>query len=167
MLTASSSRASSAESTILAGDLNLREWEARRAGVEDSGGRHWRDAWQAAGADEALAATWHQYRLDRILFRRGNSLQAIQGGFSALQASESDHRGIRAVILVRPSELEECPPLPGLAPPLRRGARGRRGGRGVARRPTKCEACAKIEQSTAHDAGGPSMPPARKRTSSD
>ena len=39
---------------------------------------------------------------------------------------------------------------------MRRGLRGRVGDKGVARRPTKFAACAKVEPSTAHDAGGPS-----------
>ena len=40
--------------------------------------------------------------------------------------------------------------------PLRAGVRARVGTRGIARRPARCEACAKIEPHTEHNEGGPS-----------
>jgi hypothetical protein len=143
------------EAVLLAGDLNLRDWEARRAGIGDDGGNKWFDAWHVAGAEKALASTWKGLRFDRILFRRSGPLEPISDGFFISEAPESDHRGIRSVLRLQPTADAQIDSLIGLALPLRRGARARCGRRGVGRRPTKHEACAKIEQSTVHDAGGP------------
>ena len=53
---------------ILAGDLNVRAWEAARAKIGDDGGAHWHDAWHTAGANPAAASTWRRHRFDRILY---------------------------------------------------------------------------------------------------
>ena len=147
---------------VFAGDLNLRPWEAIRAKVGDDGGKQWRDAWHAAGADPAVAPTWRSHRYDRILYH-AHSAHAAQAtltccpdSFALTWAAESDHRGVACNFLLQPADDgDAAPPLTGLARPLRRGARGRTGGRGVARRPTKLDSCAKMEPSTAHDACGP------------
>ena len=51
------------EAVLLAGDLNIRDWEARRTGIGEDGGNRWFDAWHVAGAEKALASTWKGLRL--------------------------------------------------------------------------------------------------------
>ena len=128
--------------SVLAGDLNLRAWEAQRAKVAEDGGRKWSDAWHHAGADPNLAGTWRDARYDRILLRRApggtDAAEFVGGCFHLEQADESDHRGVCCAIRL-PSESESGNQtgVPGVAFPLRRGLRGRVGDKGVARRPTK------------------------------
>ena len=119
------------------------------------------DAWHAAGAAPNAASTWQDHRYDRVLFRAQDDqarLTCSPGTFTLNDATESDHRGISCTMqLQRVGTIYERSdkPLPGLARPLRRGARGRTVGGGVARRPTAHDSCAKMEPSTAHDAAGP------------
>ena len=141
---------------ILAGDLNVRAWVAARAKIGDDGGAHWHDAWHTAGANSAAASTWRKQRFDRILFNTPSALTYFPDSFALTHATESDHCGVACTLLLRQADDHgSAPPLAGLTRPLRRGARGRAGGHGVARRPTKLDSCAKMEPSTAHDAGGP------------
>ena len=108
------------EAVLLAGDLNLRDWEARRAGIGDDGGNKWFDAWHVAGAEKALASTWKDLRFDRILFRRSGALEPISGGFFISEATESDHRGIRSALRLQPTADAQGDSVTGLALPLRR-----------------------------------------------
>ena len=145
--------------SVLAGDFNIRDWEAHRAKVGDDGGKKWQDAWHKGGAMPSFQATWKEYRFDRIFWRssdlEGVSPELIPDSFRLLHATESDHQGVCCTLLVPRVQPEQIQAIRGLADPLRRGARGRVGNRGVARRPGKFAACAKVEPSTAHDAGGP------------
>ena len=143
------------EAVLLAGDLNLRNWEATKSKVGDDGGKHWHDVWHLAGADAANASTCNNRRYDRVYCMRGSALTYVPNSFRLLAASESDHAGIQCRFQLRTTGHTTSASLRGLARPLRRGARGRTCGHGVARRPTKFDACAKMEPSSMHDPGGP------------
>ena len=111
----------------------------------------WCDAWVQAGSDETLAPTWANQRYDRILFRRERACETnlFAGGFHLIPRDKSDHHAVSCTLCIPPEDLcGETQPPPGVAYPHRRGLR-------VCRRPTRCQACAKVEPSTAHDAGGP------------
>ena len=152
-------RRDSTSLSVLAGDLNMREWESQRARLDNDGGSMWCDAWYMAGGDPMLAGTWQDKRYDRILWRRAPGGQEqpeyVDGSFELLEATESDHRGLRCSVRLQIAAATKSRSTPGLSWPLRRGARGRIAGHGVARRPTKYDACAKIELSTVHDVDGP------------
>ena len=102
--------------------------------------------------------TFGRQRFDRILFRRERPCETnlFEGGFQLIDRSQSDHHAVSCSLRMPAEDLSgEIRPPPGVAFPLRRGMRGRVGNHGVCRRPTKCQACAKVEPSTAHDSGGP------------
>ena len=126
--------------------------------VGDSGGAKWCDAWHASGAPAVSKATWQNARFDRILFRKERrcSAELVTNSFKLTQEAESDHRGVICILRVPPQDgAGQILPPRGVALPLRRGLRARVDGHGVARRPSKNQACAKMELSTAHDAAGP------------
>ena len=126
--------------------------------VGDSGGAKWCDAWHASGAPAVFKDTWENARYDRILFRKERrcSAKLVTNSFKLTQKGESDHRGVICILRVPPQDgAGQILPPRGVALPLRRGLRARVDGQGVARRPSKNQACAKMELSTAHDASGP------------
>ena len=155
----------SSDAVILAGDLNLREWEALQAKIGDDGGEHWHDAWSAAGARADLAATFRDKRYDRILLRRRQPLQdhatstaeLVPESFVLIEEGESDHRGVCCQVTIRRAkeQSDSAADAAVLAKQLRAGVRPRLGCKGVARRPKGHEHCAKMEPNTAHDPGGP------------
>ena len=113
----------------------------------------WCDAWIQAGSDQELAPTFASQRYDRILFRRERACETnlFAGGFQLIPRNKSDHHAVSCTLRMPPEDLcGDTQPPPGVAYPLRRGLRGN-----MCRRPTRCQACAKVEPSTAHDAGGP------------
>ena len=126
--------------------------------MSDSGGAKWHDVWYESGAPPECKATWQNARFDRILFRkeRRGAAELVANSFKLTQEGDSDHRGVICALRVPPQDgAAQILPPPGVAFPLRRGLRGRVGGHGVSRRPSKHQACAKVELSTVHDAAGP------------
>ena len=154
-----------ADAVVLAGDFNLRPWEARQAKLGEDGGSHWQDAWHAAGGNHAQEHTYQDKRYDRIYMRRREAVgseahstaELAPGTFSLEGDAESDHMAVRCEIVFRRAVNTHgrAEQVPGLGQPLCRGVRGRERGHGVARAPTKACACAKMEQHTQHDPGGP------------
>ena len=111
----------------------------------------WKDAWIEAGSEQELASTFGTRRYDRVLFRRERRCETnlFAGGFRLIDRNQSDHHAVSCRLRMSPEGIcEESRPPPGVAFPLRRGQRN-------CRRPTACQACAKVEPSTAHDSGGP------------
>ena len=153
------------DAVVLAGDVNLRPWEAREAKMGEDGGSHWQDAWHAAGGNRAQEHTYQDKRYDRVYMRRREAVgseahstaELVPGTFSLEGDGESDHRAVRCEILFRRAVNRQGTKeqVPGLGKPLCRGVKGRVCGHGVARSPTKACACAKMEQHTQHDPGGP------------
>ena len=112
------------------------------------------------GITLALIPTWLEHgRMPATIRARGatDAAEFVGGSCHLAEADESDHGGVCCAIrLPSEPELGKESAIRGAAFPLRRGLRGRVGSKGVARRPTKFAACAKVEPRTAHDAGGPS-----------
>ena len=109
-----------------------------------------------------------KHRFDRMLVRGCRPLGSMVGEaqsattlrvnpqtFALRRSPDTDHRGVECTLtLSEARDKEKERRRMKLGAPLRVGARGRVGTFGVARRPAKNEACAKVEPHTEHSADG-------------
>ncbi len=158
------------DGAIFAADFNLAAREVVPSRLGD-------DAWVLAGQPEDKKWTWcrdntegrgvQKRRFDRIVALRRKAVAGSEGGadsqtlelctgtFALLESSQSDHHGVQcSLTLVEARSKQRRRRVQGLGEPLRVGARARVGCSGVARRPKKTEACAKVEPHTEKADGG-------------
>ena len=95
-----------------------------------------------------------------MCFPRGQkheeTLALRDGSFAVRKSSQSDHLGVQcSLTLTEARQRQRRRRARKVGEPLRVGARPKVGARGVARRPTKHEACAKVEPHTEKNEGGP------------
>ena len=153
------------DGTIFAADCNLgtKEELPRGAKLGD-------DAWILAGGPEDSMWTWPAFvgdprpkqRFDRIFLkgkkagrRSASSLTLRHGSFRLLHGEVSDHFGVACTATLREAREKQLRRRQRCSgEPLRVGARARVGKIGVARRPGKGEACAKVEPGTEKNPGG-------------
>ena len=164
----------SVDGAAFAADCNMAEGEEGTPVPPGLGA----DAWALAGEPQDKRWTWPAggsdaapRRFDRIyvLSRRAvgregvsepQTLELREGTFALQEPPQagprSDHRGVRCALALREArQKQRLRRARKLGEPLRAGARPRVGGTGVARRPAKGEACAKVEPHTEKNADGP------------
>ena len=144
---------------VLAGEPKDRQWTWSEGELPQH---------EHLGPETRWGPDFRKHRFDRMLVRGrspavskvgeeegATTLRVNPQTFALRRSLDTDHRGVQCTLtLSEAREKQKERRRMKLGAPLRVGARGRVGTFGVARRPTKNEACAKVEPHTEHTAGG-------------